>query len=43
VLDLQTVGNDRRGLVDQLTGPGGEYEVLFQQDDVLVARRPGAG
>jgi uncharacterized membrane protein len=42
VLDLQTVGNDRRGLVDQLTGPGGEYEVLFQQDDVLVARRPGA-
>ncbi len=43
VLDLQTVGEDRRGLVDELTAPGGEFEVLFQQDDVLVARRPGAG
>jgi hypothetical protein len=43
VLDLQTVGNDRRALVDQLTGPGGDYQVLFQQDDVLVARRPGSG
>lgn len=41
VLDLQTVGEDKRALVDQLTGAGGEFEVLFEQDDVLVARRPG--
>ena len=39
VLDLQTVGSDRLGLVDELTEAGGEFEVLFEQDDVLVARR----
>ena len=39
VLDLQTVGTDKLGLVDELTEPGGEFEVLFEQSDVLVARR----
>jgi uncharacterized membrane protein len=43
VLDLQTVGTDKRELVAELTAPGGEFEVLFEQDDVLVARRSGAG
>lgn len=40
VLDLQHVGNDKREMVDELTGPDGEYEVLYVQDDVMVARRP---
>jgi uncharacterized membrane protein len=39
VLDLQTVGTDKLGLVDELTATGGEFEVLFEQSDVLVAQR----
>lgn len=42
VLDIRNVGTDQRELVDQLTADGGEYELLFLQDDILVARRPDA-
>lgn len=39
VLDRVHVGEQQRPLVDALVGPGGEFEVLLDRDDVLVARR----
>jgi uncharacterized membrane protein len=42
VLDLRHVSSDHRALVDQLTAPGGEYELLYIEDSVLVAKRPDA-
>ena len=39
VLDLVTVSTANHPLVDQLTEPGGEFDVLFEQDDILVAHR----
>jgi uncharacterized membrane protein len=40
VLDRRNVGEQQRPLVDELTAAGGEFEVVFDRDDVLVARRP---
>ncbi|MDJ0769893.1 MAG: DUF2079 domain-containing protein, partial [Ilumatobacter sp.] len=40
VIDRVHVGEAQRDLLTQLTGPGGEFEVLFDVDDVVVARRP---
>lgn len=39
VLDRQQVGEAQRPLLDALVEPGGEFELLLDQDDVLVARR----
>jgi uncharacterized membrane protein len=42
VLDLLNVSAEHRQIVDELIAPGGEFEVLFDAADVLVARRvPG--
>jgi uncharacterized membrane protein len=38
-LDLRHVAESDRVIVDTLTQPGGEFEVLLDADDVLVARR----
>jgi uncharacterized membrane protein len=43
VLDLQHVGDDRRPLVDELIAPGGDYEVVFAQSDIVVAERAATG
>jgi hypothetical protein len=42
VLDQTQVGAAQQALVAGLIAPGGPYEVLFDADDVLVARRRGA-
>ena len=39
VLDRQQVGEAQRSLVDELIAPGGEFELLLDEDDVIVARR----
>jgi uncharacterized membrane protein len=39
ILDRRNVGEAEQPLVDSLIAPGGEFEVLFDQDDILVARR----
>jgi hypothetical protein len=39
VLDRTQVGDAQKSLVAGLIAPDGPYEVLFDQDDVLVARR----
>ncbi len=39
VLDRQQVGEAQRELLEDLTGDGGDYELLFDVDDVMVARR----
>jgi uncharacterized membrane protein len=42
VLDLQQVGPAQQELLASFIAPDGPYEVLFDQDDVLVGRRkPG--
>jgi uncharacterized membrane protein len=42
VLDRQQVGDAQKALVESFIAPDGPYEVLFDKDDVLVARRkPG--
>lgn len=42
VLDIRAIGDDRLDLFDELTGDGGEYELLFVDQDVIVAKRPDA-
>jgi uncharacterized membrane protein len=39
ILDRRVVQADHQALVDSLIAPGGDYEVLFEEDDILVARR----
>lgn len=39
VLDRKHVGPAQQDLLADLLGPGGEYEVLFDADDVVVGRR----
>ena len=39
ILDRRNVGEAEQPLVDSLIAPGGEFEVLFNQDDILVAKR----
>jgi uncharacterized membrane protein len=39
VLDRRNVGEPQRELVDDLIAPGGEFEVLLDEDEILVARR----
>jgi len=39
ILDRRNVGDAEQPLVDALIAPGGEFEVLFDQDDILVGRR----
>ena len=39
VLDRNQVGEAQRDLLDGLVAPGGEFEVLLDESDVLVARR----
>ena len=39
MLDRRNVGEAQRELVDDLIAPGGEFEVLLDEDDILVARR----
>lgn len=39
VIDRWTVGDDQRDLLDDLIGPGGDFRVVFDRDDVVVARR----
>jgi uncharacterized membrane protein len=41
VLDRNHVGPDQQQLLIDLVGPDGEFEVLFDADDVVVGRRPG--
>jgi uncharacterized membrane protein len=41
VLDQTQVGEGQKALVAGLIAPGGPYEVLFDSDEVLVARRRG--
>jgi hypothetical protein len=41
VLDRNQVGEAQRDLLDGLVAPGGEFEVLLDESDVLVARRVG--
>jgi uncharacterized membrane protein len=43
VLDQQQVGEAQKPLVAGLIAPGGPYQVLFNVDDVLVAKRKTAG
>jgi uncharacterized membrane protein len=42
ILDRRNVGNAEQPLVDSLIAPGGEFDVLFDQDDILVAKRRAA-
>ena len=39
VVDRLQVGGEQAELVDSLIGPDGDYEVIFDRDDVIVARR----
>jgi len=39
-IDRRQVGEAQAELLDQLIGPDGEFEVLFDVDDIVVARRP---
>jgi len=39
VIDRQQVGTEQQELLAGLIEPGGEYELLFDEDDVVVARR----
>lgn len=39
VVDRQQVGPDQQELFAGLVGPGGEYELLFDDQDVVVGRR----
>ena len=39
VLDLTVVGPEHRAIVDRLMAPDGEFELVFQRDEILVARR----
>jgi uncharacterized membrane protein len=39
ILDRRNVGDAEQPLVDSLIAPGGEFEVLFDQDDLLVGHR----
>jgi uncharacterized membrane protein len=39
VLDRVHVGPEQQDLLERLVGPGGEYELLFDEDDVVVGRR----
>lgn len=39
VLDRHQVGEGQRELLADLLAPGGEFELLFDEDDVIVARR----
>ena len=39
VLDLHHVAQADLAIVDTLTAPGGEFETLYDTDDILVARR----
>jgi uncharacterized membrane protein len=41
VIDRQQVGEAQKPLLAELTAANGPYEVLFDSDDVLVARRRG--
>ena len=41
VIDRQQVGEAQRELLADLVAPGGEFELLFDESDVLVARRVG--
>lgn len=41
VLDRTHISTDDRPMLDALIAPGGEYQVLLDLDDVLVARRLG--
>lgn len=41
-LDLRHVSEADQATVAQLTGPGGEFQVLMNEDDVMVARRVSA-
>jgi uncharacterized membrane protein len=42
VIDRQQVGDAQKALVESFIAPDGPYQVLFDKDDVLVARRkPG--
>jgi uncharacterized membrane protein len=40
VLDRRQVGSAEQDLLERLVGPDGEYEVLFDRDEVVVGRRP---
>jgi uncharacterized membrane protein len=42
VLDVRSIGDEQFDLFDELTGTGGEYELLFVDQDVIVAKRPDA-
>ena len=39
ILDRRNVGEAEQPLVDSLIALGGGFEVLFDQDDILVAKR----
>jgi uncharacterized membrane protein len=39
VLDLMVVGPEHQAIVDRLLAPGGEFERVFEHDQILVARR----
>jgi hypothetical protein len=39
LVDRLHVGADHRPLFDSLIAPGGDYEVVYEADDVIVARR----
>jgi uncharacterized membrane protein len=41
VLDRQQVGAAQKSLVASLISPNGQYDVLLDKDDILVARRRG--
>lgn len=41
VIDRQQIGPDHQDLLTGLIAPGGDFDVLFDQDDVVVARRAG--
>jgi len=36
------VADTDQALVDSFIAPGGDYQVLFNQDDILVAKRRDA-
>ena len=39
VLDLTVVAPENQEVIDRLMAPDGEFELVFQRDDILVARR----
>ena len=39
VIDRQQVGEAQQDLLDELVGPGGEFEVLLDDSDIVVGRR----